>query len=196
MSAPRDLLIEQLVPDYRAWLRKVASGMLGVGHEAVDDLVQEGHIAMWRAVGSFDPDASPADYWLKRSATQRMLTVVSRHGAWTGRPGRYDGGHGGNQPEQPVMSVDGLSSKLGVPFDVEDILAAHAVDEAVWAYHEGDIAHALASLTDRERRYVLARFWQGMTGPETDALFSVHSANIWKTAKPKLRESLAHLLAV
>lgn len=41
----RELLIEQLLPDYRAWLRKVASGLLSPSHEALDDLVQEGY---WR----------------------------------------------------------------------------------------------------------------------------------------------------
>ncbi len=194
MTSPRHLLIEQVIPQYRAWLTKVATGFLSPTHESLDDLIQEGYIAMWRACGSFDPDSGPADYWLKRSATRRMLTVLQRN-HWTGQDQRFNGGHGGSQPEQPVLSFDVLSAALDNPFDVEDVLVTLRLDDAAWAYHEGEIMAALASLTERERRYVVARFWGDLTNPQLVPVMDMpNPANLWKTAKPKLREKLAHLV--
>lgn len=189
----RELLIEQILPQYRAWIRKVASGLLSPTHEALDDLCQEASIAMWRAVGSFDPDASPADFWLKRCAVNRMLTVLER-GHWTGQPKRHNGGHGGSRPDRPVLSLQRLAADVDMPFDVEDVLAGYAVQDAVWAYHHGDLVDVLSRLTERERRYVLARFWGGLTGPELDALLATTSTNVWRTARPKLATALHHLI--
>lgn len=193
-ESPRTLLIEQVLPDYRAWLRKVASGILGPTHEALDDLVQEGYIAMWRAVETFDPDQAPADFWIKRSAHQRMLLVVRRHMSWTGLPDRRtDGGHGGNVPDRPVLSFAALNEHQ-IDYDPQDIMAGDAIEKAALGYHDGEILWALNQLAPREREYVVRRFWQGLTGPELDAVFHVHSPNIWKKARPILREALAHLV--
>lgn len=65
----------QVLQNYTGWLHTVARGMTdGSLH---DDLVQEGYVAMWRALKSHDPDQSSQDFWLKRSATDRMRSVVT-----------------------------------------------------------------------------------------------------------------------
>lgn len=65
----------QALQQYTGWLHTVARGMTaGALH---DDLVQEGYIAMWRALGSYDPDKGSLDFWLKSHALNRMRTVVS-----------------------------------------------------------------------------------------------------------------------
>jgi RNA polymerase sigma factor (sigma-70 family) len=188
----RELLIEQVLPDYRGWLRKVAGGMLGPHHEALDDLVQEGAIAMWRAIGTLDPDRSTTDFWLKTSALNRMKTVVQRN-HWTGQPKRTNGGHGGSKPEQPLLSLNALSADVEPDYDPEDVSASYALTDAEWAYHEGEIGAALQRLTQRERDYVLRRFWAGWVGPQLDEHFETTSNNIWRKAKPELAAELAHL---
>lgn len=65
----------QTLQQYTGWLHTVAGSMTdGPMH---DDLVQEGYIAMWRALGSYDPLMGKLDYWLKRAATDRMRSVVT-----------------------------------------------------------------------------------------------------------------------
>lgn len=167
----------------------------GSQNEAYDDLVQEGYIAMWRAVESFNPDAGPADYWLKSSASRRMLTVVCRN-HYTGQTRRENGGHGGSQPQHRVLSFDELATTIGLEvdaFEVEDVLAARALDDVELSYHHGEIARALGQLTIRERAYVVRRFYFGWIGPQLDLYFDTHAANIWKTARPKLAKQLAYL---
>lgn len=189
----RNQLIASIVPDYTGWLRKLATGMLSPGHEALDDLVQEGFIAMWRAVLSLDLDAAPADYWLKRSAHQRMLTVVARGMKWTGSPDRRNGGHESVIGAPRPLSLSEASSHPDLDFEPEDVSIAAAFEQALWAYHEGEMAQLLAGLDARTRDYLVKRFWHGWLESELDGHFQVTSRNIWRKAKPQLKEILAHL---
>lgn len=65
----------QALQQYTGWLHTVARNMTST--HLHDDLVQEGYIAMWRALGTYNPDKGALDYWLKRAATNRMRSVVS-----------------------------------------------------------------------------------------------------------------------
>lgn len=65
----------QALQQYTGWLHTVARNM--TDDSLHDDLVQEGYIAMWRALGTYNPDKGALDYWLKRSATNRMRSVVT-----------------------------------------------------------------------------------------------------------------------
>lgn len=192
----RNQLIAAIIPGYTGWLRTVAHGILGTQYEALDDLVQEGFIAMWRAVETLDPERSPADYWLKRAARQRMVTVVQHDMRWTGLPDRRNGGHervvGRNRP----ISLTEIIDRHDDWFSPIDRAAEYALEGALWAYHDGDLARALDGLSVREREYVFRRFWQDWQGPQLDAHFQTTSNNIWRSAKPKLREALVNLVAV
>lgn len=64
----------QVLQQYTGWLHTVARNMTTSALH--DDLVQEGYIAMWRALGTYNPDKGALDYWLKSSATNRMRKVI------------------------------------------------------------------------------------------------------------------------
>lgn len=174
-----------LLEAYRPWLRKVASGMTAPG--MVEDLAQEGWIALWQAYRSLDTDKAPADWWLKKKAHGKMLTLVGRDwqtgkaraaGIPAGQPGHEDVADG-----QPVPSV----------WD-ELLPAADLIDGADWAYHHGDIAAALDRLTPREREYVVLRFWHGYQLPEMKRHFGYDPSGLWRRAKETLRGPLRHLV--
>lgn len=74
--------VNALIADYEAWLHKRA-WLIG-GSNSHDDLVQEGRIAMWQALGSFDPDKGALPDWLTRHANFHMLQCRQR-GHWTGK---------------------------------------------------------------------------------------------------------------
>lgn len=65
----------QALQQYTGWLYTVARNMTST--HLYDDLVQEGYIAMWRALGTYNPDKGALDYWLKRAAINRMRSVIS-----------------------------------------------------------------------------------------------------------------------
>ena len=147
MSQPRDLLIEQVVPEYRAWLRKVASGMLSPVHEDLDDLMQEGYIAMWEGFKSYDPAKGPLIPRLQYLARKRMISVAYGHHQWTG----HEPVRGGQEPPE-VSHYDGMEdSGIIMP-------RAPAVDAGL---PDEDVAEAVADLPDLQRQYVYLRFWIG-----------------------------------
>jgi DNA-directed RNA polymerase specialized sigma subunit len=73
--------VNALIGDYEAWLHKRA-WLIG-GPNTHDDLVQEGRIAMWQALSSFNElGALPA--YLTTRANGHMLQCITR-GHWTGK---------------------------------------------------------------------------------------------------------------
>jgi RNA polymerase sigma factor (sigma-70 family) len=68
--------------DFDGWLHRTASGMTGAdGH---DDLVQEGRIAMWKALERADQDAPGLAGYVTRAAKGRMIDVVTGRSTLTG----------------------------------------------------------------------------------------------------------------
>lgn len=185
-----------VLPDYRRWLGAVARDICGPQNASYHgDLMQEGYIAMWRALQTYEPDKGPLPPYLTWAARMRMVDVARRgfiH--WTGRD-TMRGGHG----QLKVTSVASLNEAQEAGIDVEDFLAAAAVDDVLWGYHEGEIQQALASLTPKQREYVLLRFWGGYTGPELDAYFGTSRSgartSYWLPASKVLRDKLAHLVS-
>lgn len=85
-------------------------------------------------------------------------------------------------------SEDELEAALG------HVLIAEGV---IMAYHHGEIAQALDSLTPRQREYVELRFWRGMEHPELEAHFGYNPGSLWSAkkggARVRLAKELAHL---
>lgn len=71
---------DEILDSYSLWLYKVATGYSqgNPNHERVDDLVQEGRVAMWRALHTHKSESAPLDWWLKTAATNRMKDLLVR----------------------------------------------------------------------------------------------------------------------
>jgi RNA polymerase sigma factor (sigma-70 family) len=193
-----------LIGDYRSWLLTVAGRMLGDhGHPDRDDLVQEGYIAMWRALDTYDEEKGSLAGWLTYRARMRMLECVYQK-QWTGKPPLRDGRH-----KVETRRVDSLDRELLVGGNdqaqrgtLADLIAGVShLEGAELAYHHGEILAALAALTPAQRRYVEARFWHGMTESEIKAeVFGYDAGSLWRSqkngARLKLAETLAHLAGV
>ena len=78
------------LPAYHNWLYKTAAGLLPAGYRDsdIDDLVQEGRIAMWKAYAAYDDCKGTLAPWLANAARMRMKDVATGHGRWTGHTGR------------------------------------------------------------------------------------------------------------
>lgn len=180
-----------VLPDYRRWLYAVAYDLLPDGSPDVDDLAQEGHVAMWRAIEAWDPDRGSLPSWLTGAARLRMRAIAHSKGQWTGRPETR-----GSASVRPVASVDAVEDEL------DALTAGYDVAEAVvMAYHHGEIAAALDALTPAQRRYVLARFWAGVDpasrSPGTRRIAALipelSRPGLWAGTRAVLAERLAHL---
>lgn len=175
--------------DYRRWLLAVANRMVGgQGEDRVQNLAQEGYIAMWRALDSYDPERGALASWLVKAAEMRMADVV-RRGVDFGQIGKRNPG-----------TEDGLrgerSWEVLAPVEMEDVEAKIAIwlqDGLALAYHRGEIQRAIGRLTKDEQRYVVLRFWHGKTNPEIEPHVEGNVVHIWRTAKGKLRDELRRL---
>jgi RNA polymerase sigma factor (sigma-70 family) len=195
-----------MVGDYRSWLLNLAGRLLGGhAHPDRDDLVQEGYIAMWRALDSYSEDKGSLAGWLTFRARMRMLECLAQS-QWTGKPARRDGRH-----KIETRLVDSLDRELlaggNDQGETDSITLADRVagvehlDGVELAYHHGEILAALEDLTPAQRKYVEARFWKGMTESEIKAeVFGYDAGSLWRSqkngAKLKLAETLAHLAGV
>lgn len=61
--------------DYEGWLHKVASGL--VGPDRHDDVVQEGRVALWRALQRADLSNPGLPGYLTRAAKGRMMDIAT-----------------------------------------------------------------------------------------------------------------------
>lgn len=166
----------ELLTRYRPWLRRVAAGM--TIPDQVEDLAQEGWVALWRALRSWNR-RDPLDYWVKRKATERMLTLVQRD--WQTRKALLDvpAGHPAHAEVDPVWD----QLRVALP-DIEG------------AYHHGEIHQAIAALTPREKEYVYLRFWGDYRKPDMIGHFGYEPSGVWRSARRKLADTLAHLAPV
>lgn len=160
---------EDLVRDYRQWLLKQAAMLLPGRQADWQDLAQEGHIAMWKALQTYDPAKGALPSWLTTAARLRMRDCVRRN-LWTGTPSAR--GHVRDRAPTPAED-DFLEERA--PEVVYDGLAL--------AYHHGEIIEVLNSLTPSQRSAIFRRFWLDE---------SVATGYYWQ-ALPKLREALEHL---
>lgn len=167
-----DADIDATLAPYRRWLLKVATVYLPRQPHEWQDLAQEGWIAMWRALASYDPNKGALASWLTTAARLRMLTCVKRS-LWLGTPSRR--GHVRELPAPPVDTDWEWIQEL-----------SPVVLELELAYHRGEIAEAIDRLPPRAREAVIRRFWFGDPVPTGN----------WVTAKRFLAKELAHLQEV
>lgn len=185
----------QQLQAYRGWLYTVANHLAPTPAE-VDDLVQEGYIAMWRALDTFDPAKGALPSWLTGAARLRMADVARGHGRPTGHVGIVA------SPGSRRDSRDSRPAATGATH--LDDLAPGVLEEhlAVWldagldlAYHRGQIARALAGLTDEQRTYIVLRFWHQLSTSEIQEQMTSNVVHLWRKTRTQLQQSLQHLAA-
>lgn len=181
---------DSVLEDYRRWLLKMATVIAPYKREVWHDLAQEGWVAMWRALRTYDADKGALPAWLTTAARLRM-TDVWRRDTWLGTP--MVRGHVREKPATPIDTDDDfVTSLLGSAPDVFDTVE--------WGYHEGDIWKALNTLSPKQREYVIRRFWFGHENKELKAHFGYDPSVLWSGkpsgAKIRLARALRHLASV
>lgn len=187
----------QQLQAYRGWLYRVAMSMVPAAE--VDDLVQEGYIAMWRALGTYDHTKGAMPTWLTKAAKLRMADIARGHGRPTGHVGivASPGSRRDSRDSRPAATgtahLDGMAP--GAMEEVEARVALWLDAGIDLAYHRGQIAQALAGLTEEQRTYIVLRFWHQMTATEIQPLIQSNVTHLWRATKNELQQSLQHLAA-
>jgi DNA-directed RNA polymerase specialized sigma24 family protein len=153
-----------IINDYHRWRLKMACVYLPYSPNDWHDLAQEGAVAMWQALDTYDPDKGSLPSWLTVAAKMRMRHVV-RRGTWTGMP----------------LAKGHTRMPLAIPVEIteHDRIASgmHDIDAAM------DVRAAVAALSPSVRRAIFARFW----------LDEPVETGMWARSIPQLRQRLAHL---
>lgn len=167
-----------------------------------EDVLQEGRVALWQAV------RAQHDYPVE--VAKSRMKQVSWYPHKTPPVGSV---HEGNRYEPQTTSVQAATEQFE---GAEDVVASlfglvDTIGNIEIAYHHGEIARAVASLTPKQRAYVYARFWCGMdtvAGSRSESLRLAKEMNpqvndrsgvLWKGnkttrgAQERLSEALEHL---
>src|ERR1017187_5628016 len=128
-----------IINDYHSWLYKMARVYRSFDPNDHDDLVQEGRVAMWHALDTYDPALGALPPWLTTAAKMRMREVVYR-GNWTGTLGAK--GHRREAPAVPV-EIDEFD-RAGEEFDHDAAM---------------DVRAAIRALAPGQRPAIFRTFW-------------------------------------
>ncbi len=178
-----------VIADYDRWLGAVAMRLLGATWTEADlqDLKQEGRVAMWRALETYDEAKGALPSWLTRAAEMRMKDIARGHGQPFGREATR-----GSREVDTGGSIDAFDE------DQIDGLLGYVSEEI----HDGEILRVIRErLTPRQQEYVFLRFWGGLDpraqAPQVREMvkqFPVLAERWqWQRAKPILVDALAHL---
>jgi len=160
--------------DYRGWLVRVASDLLWTNSAArntltVEDLVQEGWVAMWRAQEKFDSARGDHHAHLTNAARVRMIDIVSGRKPTFGTEGNR------GRVKVPETAFTPLPEP-GSPYEpVEESSVAPEVDQR--------LLRALEAMPPASRDYLERVFWGN------ERLRRDRAA--WLTAESVIREHLA-----
>jgi len=156
------------VSDFEGWLRHTAHQ---TDPNQVDDLIQEGRIAMWR---NEQRRGLAHAGWMTAAARQRMRDV-----AWSGWRMFGNEGKRGQRSVEPVASMEEFEG------DTHHPTVADFAEMAAMAYHHGEMARAIGGLSPRQQEAARVVLAGGILDEKQRAA--------WTDARKKLRELLAHL---
>lgn len=178
---------DEILGAFTGWLVHVARE-IGFSQDW-DDLIQEGRIAMWKALDTYDGKGA-LPKWLTFCARKRMLDIAQRKKPTFRDPSLTNRGH----REPPRTAVYSLERHQDDSLDEEgwnlaDLDATERLAGVEWAYHQGHILNALERLSPEQRHYVVMRFWGGIEprGPRPHGEAARRS---WREA-PATQEELA-----
>lgn len=180
-----DTKVDDILSQYRGWLLKTAWEYADNVAD-VQDLAQEGHIAMWKHLETWREDSGvKLSTHLMNKARWRMAEVRQR-GTYTGKPSqagkKHSAGTGANRGKEQATDF-GVSD-----FEVVSV-TKEEVEAIMVAYHRGEIMAALNMLKPQHREKVLDWFWRGIVDSKNRAWWDGKGYG----AKYKLREQLEHL---
>lgn len=167
-----------------------ASERLGQWWGDFDDLVQEGRIALWE-VATKRPDA-PGAYF--NAAAGMRISEAAARGKWTGMPSQR-----GKPSVDPLRRPDrdSLDERDDEGHLIRDVALPDITEALQLAYHAGELRQAIDCLPANHQRYVVLRFWYGMTHTEIAEHVGIKAGNLARTwnesIRPALAERLAHL---
>lgn len=164
-----------LLDRFRIKLRRLANSLVWNDVDMidyVDELAQEGWIAIWRTVT--DKGVLP-DGILMAHARNNMLKRI-----------RFD-----RQQCRDVRCTIPIS-EFEWEGDISDLFGAIDVDltEVEDAYHDGRILDAVNKLPAQQKAYVIRRFWHGWTAKPLEVYFDKNPNDIWRYAKKNLEREL------
>jgi len=134
------------------------------------DLAQEGSVAMWRALRTYDPDKGALPSYLTTAAKWRMQECASRE-TWTGTMSSR--GHIREKPATPV------EPRMLDP----DRCWTEMAEGVMLAYHRGEVGRVLSGFSLSVQSALYRKFWLDETVPH----------GLWCKAVPALAEQLSHL---
>lgn len=183
-------LDEQVFRDYKKWLLKMATIYLPTRWNEWHDLAQEGHIAMWKALRTYDPSKGALPSYLTQAARWRMRDCANRE-TWTGTMGAR--GHVREKPAvpesalgHPMMSADLSESASSFLIEkLDETWYAEIAEGVMLAYHRGEIGEVLSGFPDSVRSALYRKFWLDEVVPNGN----------WRSAVPVLVNRLEHLRA-
>lgn len=191
-----ELTNAEVVANFYKWTHYVAGQIVSPYRLDYDDVVQEGLITIWRILEKKGGKAKVAATYLTLAARYRMIAFAN------GKPPTGGNSRPGPKTEPPhTQSLDALTTAAAsaeFDFDVERFLVApDLLASAELAYHEGELLDTLAAMPERDRAYVVMRFWGGMTEAEISEHLGVERKTLnshWaKAIRPTLVRQLAHL---
>ena len=146
--------------------------------QRINELAQEGWIAMWKALKTYDPEKWKLAPWLTYHAKDRMRQIVIKDALLTGQPGKK--GHV-RVPFEPT-SDEAIESKLKA--------AEMAGEEFLeLTYHQGEIYRAISELAERDRIFVHDK----ILADKSYHGWRIEAGKMRPVAKEHLRSRLEHL---
>lgn len=170
--------LEEILTEYRLWLMKTA-WRYSNGNNKLDDLVQEGAIAIWQAHREWTPDNKvPLHTFLYNKAKWRMAQVAKRE-TYSGRPSQR--GKNSHATAENEHSHGDLTAAI---FE-----RAEWKPEPVIAYHTPEIIAAINTLPLVQRQKVYEYFWLDMPNGNGWSWWNRKKSG----ARDRLRPQLEHL---
>lgn len=164
-----------MIENYHRWLYRLANDLLWADSSArhalsVDDLVQEGRVAMWRATQNFDSGRGNLPAHLTNAARKRMLDVVMGKKPCFGTEGNR------GRVKVPEAALRAMPE----PGDPDEPLS---VDLRASSEPSDRMCRALAAMSPSARQYIEGVFWGG------ERLRRDRAA--WREAEAAIREEWA-----
>lgn len=173
--------MSETVTDYRRWAYATAARFLTAAHKmspaggpGLDDVAQEGLVALWKSTKTFDPKLGAFPSYGTRAAERRMKELVFRERPQLGEGDRTRA-HGSRGAQPDELQLDELEADL--PAELRHELPD--LDLGV------DVRGAVRKLDPADRALVFRRYW-------LDEVVSDVERDRWrKRIRPTLAEALS-----